>query len=196
MPFHAHELVTRALQRSFSAHLGQWRDGDPPLPYAHHPLDVLHKLVVIGGVQHEELMAVALLHDVVESSGLGLDELEHEFGPRVAGLVGELTRSEPSYESVQHLSPDERWRLRAEMLLEDIQRMSLEAMAVKLADRLSNLEEALVVKKGKKLERYLWQTGRILEIIPSAANPNLWAELSSLHKRASKRASPKAGPSA
>lgn len=179
-------LVTRALQWACSAHQGQWRDGDVPLPYLHHPLEVLHNLVVIGRVQDEEMMAVALLHDVVESSGVDTGELELEFGPRIARLVQELTRTEPADEALQGLSSDDRWQLRADMLLEDIRQMSPDAMAVKLADRLSNLREALTVKKGKKLARYLRQTRRILEVIPNSTNPRLWEEVNSMLRRAEK----------
>lgn len=179
-------LVTRALRWAHSAHEGQWRDGDVPLPYLHHPLEVLHNLVVIGRVQDEEMMGVALLHDVVESSGADLGELELEFGPRIARLVQELTRTEPADEALRDLSADDRWQLRADMLLEDIRRMSPDAMAVKLADRLSNLREALTVKKGKKLARYLRQTRRILEVIPNSTNPRLWEEVNSMLRRAEK----------
>jgi (p)ppGpp synthase/HD superfamily hydrolase len=56
--------------------------------------------------------------------------------------------------------------------------MSSPAQAVKLADRLSNLREAFRSKKGKKLERYVSQSRKILEIVPAAVNPGLWSAIS------------------
>ena len=61
------------------------------------------------------------------------------------------------------------------MLLHDIQtKMSHAAWEVKLADRLSNIEEAKLTRTGNKLTRYINQTEQILAIIPESVNPNLW----------------------
>jgi (p)ppGpp synthase/HD superfamily hydrolase len=52
--------------------------------------------------------------------------------------------------------------------------MSPAAQTVKLADRLSNVREGKRTKRNGKLERYLAQTRRILEIVSRDVNPGLW----------------------
>lgn len=57
--------------------------------YIVHPIAVAH---LVKSVKHtEEMVAAALLHDVVEDCGVSIDEIEAEFGPDVAVLVSWLT---------------------------------------------------------------------------------------------------------
>jgi (p)ppGpp synthase/HD superfamily hydrolase len=72
------------------------------------------------------------------------------------------------------MEKDAIWQLRADMLLVEITRMSPDAQTIKLADRLANVRDAKRAKKGKKLNRYLWQTNEILKIIPRERNEGLW----------------------
>lgn len=166
-----------AIDFATAKHRGQYRDGDAPLPYITHPLDVLANLRYTGDVTDPELLVTAVLHDVVEECEVGPEEIEQKFGQRVRKLVDELTREEPD---TTGMDPDARWELRSKLLLEEIERMSPDAQQVKLADRLSNLDEARRVKNGKKLQRYNKQTARILEIIPRTVNPGLWDALRQL----------------
>jgi (p)ppGpp synthase/HD superfamily hydrolase len=122
----------------------------------------------------------AVLHDTLEDTDAKREQIEAEFGRRVASLVEDLTRKEPSEEEIDGLSTDEIWSLRSNMLLDEIGEMGLEAQAIKLADRLSNVREALRTKKGKKLDRYLDQSKRILKIVPKSVNPGLWKEICEL----------------
>ena len=105
---------------------------------------------------------------------MGLDELAVRFGSRVAGLVGELTRSEPTAEEIASLSEAEVVELRSRMLLADIAKMSPEAQLVKLADRASNLNASLKTRSGEKRARYVRQSYLILETIPREVSPVLW----------------------
>lgn len=169
--------LDEAIRWAAELHSGQVRDGDAPLPYLVHPIDVLSNARYVGGVTDPDMLVAAVLHDTVEESGANLDEIEGRFGKRARELVGELTRREPTAEETAGLSAKEIWKLRAEMLLQEISKMSPDAQTLKLADRLSNLREAKRTKKGDKLERYLWQTGRILEIVPKTVNPGLWESI-------------------
>lgn len=128
----------------------------------------------IGGITDEQLLCVAVLHDLLEETEVDAATIETLFGLRTKDLVVELTRKEPTAEQVKGLSKDEIWRLRAGMLLAEISKMSADAQAVKLADRLSNIREAKRTKTGEKLKRYVRQTKKILEIIPKTVNPSLW----------------------
>jgi hypothetical protein len=58
-------------------------------PYVKHPIDVA---ALVETVPHTpEMIAAALLHDVVEDTGVTLEVIELEFGSIVADLVGWLT---------------------------------------------------------------------------------------------------------
>jgi len=170
------------IEFAMKAHRGQVRDGECPLPYITHPLDVLANLRYTGEVTDLDMLAAAVLHDVVEESGVPFEEIEKRFGTRVQELVHELTRREPTAEETSGMTKDEIWEMRANMLLEEIGKMSLTAQAVKLADRLSNLNEARRSKSGKKLDRYNKQTAKMLKIIPRKANPGLWDAVKKLQE--------------
>ncbi len=174
--------LTHAIDFAVAAHRGQYRDGDHPLPYITHPLDVLANLRYTGAVTDSDMLCTAVLHDVVEECGVSFDELELKFGARVRELVQELTRYEPNESERAGLTKDEIWELRSELLLKEISEMSPTAQAIKLADRLSNLSESKRTKLGKKFERYNLQTAKVLKIIPRKVNPGLWDALKKLQE--------------
>lgn len=167
-------MVHRALMLAAQAHHGQSREGEMPLPYLTHPVEVMVNLRWVGGVTDQEMLCAAALHDVLEETSVTFGQLEREFGERVASLVRQVTRSEPTSEQIEGLDKDEVVELRSAMLLAEIAKMGPDAMTLKLADRLSNLREAKLTRGKKRLERYLAQTGAILEIIPRKVNPSLW----------------------
>lgn len=167
-------LLDKCILAAARWHAGGERDGHHPLPYITHPVEVVTCLRVIGGVLDEQLLCAAALHDVLEETSAKPKDLEELAGKRVLDLVQELTRQEPDDEETTGLTKREIWLLRAERLLEEISQMSPSAQQVKLADRLSNVREAIRIKPPEKLERYLWQTFQILKIVPREVNPGLW----------------------
>ena len=122
--------VRRAYLYSEQAHDGQKRrSGDP---YIIHPLQVAEILADMR-MDHQSLMA-AMLHDVIEDTGIVKDALQSQFGDAVADLVDGVSK-------LTHIS----FETRAEAQAENFQKMTL-AMArdirviiVKLADRLHNM---------------------------------------------------------
>lgn len=127
-----HEIrqVRHAYLYSEQAHDGQKRrSGDP---YITHPLQVAEILSDMR-MDHQSLMA-AMLHDVIEDTGIAKDALQSQFGEAVAELVDGVSK-------LTHIS----FETRAEAQAENFQKMTL-AMArdirviiVKLADRLHNM---------------------------------------------------------
>lgn len=170
--------LDEAIRWAAELHAGQLRDGDAPLPYIVHPIEVLSNLRYVGQVTDPDMLVAAVLHDTLEETDAEPDEIESRFGARVRTLVIDLTRHEPSASEAEGLSPKELWKLRADMLLDEIAKMPGDAQAIKLADRFSNLREAKRTKKGDKLDRYVWQTLRILEIVPKPVNRGLWEAIS------------------
>ena len=167
-------LLDKALLLASKLHAGQEREGEDPLPYITHPIEVLLALRHEGGVTDEDLLCAAALHDTVEESNADLRIILKETTEKTAALVGELTRREPTADERRGLDKEAVWRLRADMLLDEIRAMSPDAQRVKLADRLANVRDARRTKAGPKWGRYAWQTEEILRIVPRGRNPGLW----------------------
>jgi guanosine-3',5'-bis(diphosphate) 3'-pyrophosphohydrolase len=119
-------LVRAALAQAREDHAGQVRNGAGGMPYIEHPMRVAELLDEHG--YREEVLAAALLHDVVEDSETDLDELREKFGDEVAGLVGALT-DDQSIESYRERKAEHRERVAA---------ADTEALAIYAADKLTN----------------------------------------------------------
>ena len=79
----------------------------------------------------DEVVAAAVLHDVIEDTGVSRDELEERFGPRVAALVSAVT--EPSADGSYH---DRKARLR-----DAVAGAEPDALAIYAADKVGKLRE-------------------------------------------------------
>jgi (p)ppGpp synthase/HD superfamily hydrolase len=119
-------LVRNALEQARSDHEGQVRNGSGGMPYVEHPICVAALLDEQG--YGDEVLAAALLHDVVEDSETTLDELREKFGGKVAGYVGVLT-DDQSVEDYRERKAEHRERVAA---------APTEAMAIYGADKLTN----------------------------------------------------------
>jgi guanosine-3',5'-bis(diphosphate) 3'-pyrophosphohydrolase len=134
-------LVKRAYYFAEQAHHGQFRRSGEP--YITHPLAVAGILAEMH-MDHQSLMA-AMLHDVIEDTGIDKLAIETQFGETVATLV----------DGVSKLTQIE-FGSQAEKQAENFQKMAL-AMAkdirvilVKLADRLHNMRTLGVLQVDKR----------------------------------------------
>lgn len=119
-------LIRAALEKARSDHEGQIRNGSGGMPYIRHPMTVAGLLDEQG--YGEEVLAGALLHDVVEDSETTIEELRSLFGDAVAGMVGALTDDE-SIESYRERKAEHRERVAA---------AGPDALAIYAADKLTN----------------------------------------------------------
>ena len=132
--------VRRAYFFAEQAHYGQLRRSGEP--YVSHPLAVAGILADMH-MDHQSLMA-AMLHDVIEDTGIDKSAIGEQFGPTVAELVDGVSKlTQMEFESLQ------------EKQAENFQKMAL-AMArdirvilVKLADRLHNMRTLGVLQTTK-----------------------------------------------
>lgn len=120
-------LVRAAYEKARIAHEGQVRNGSGGMPYIEHPVRVAALLDEQG--YGEEVLAAALLHDVIEDSDTTLGELHEKFGGEVAGMVGAMTDDE-SIDSYRERKAEHRERLAA---------ADGRAMAIYGADKLTNV---------------------------------------------------------
>lgn len=182
-PLRADQELGRALKFAYKAHRGQERDGESPLPYLSHPVDVLCRLRYVAGIKDSTMLCAALLHDVLEETRATAKDIEAEFGTDVRRLVEAMTRREPLPETTAGLKEAQVWRLRNDMLLREIAEMPDKAKTLKLADRCSNLEAAIATRSGEKLSRYLWQSACILAMIDRKVCPPLWDQIAAMLER-------------
>ena len=79
-----HDVFTRAIAFAAKAHEDQVRKGTT-IPYIVHPMEAA--AICSYMTDDPEILAAAVLHDVVEDADVTAGEIEREFGPRVAKLV-------------------------------------------------------------------------------------------------------------
>ena len=125
------ELLDRAIVFAVRAHAGTERRGKG-FPYIVHPLEAME--IVATMTPDQELLAAAALHDTVEDTDVTIEQIQTEFGDRVAELVA-IESDEP------HQSRDsiENWRARKQTAIDRLARASRDAKIVALGDKLSNM---------------------------------------------------------
>lgn len=94
---HDTNIVLRAISFAVRAHQGQLRK-DRCTPYSAHPLRVMTVLLTVFKVDDPELLATAVLHDCIEDTTTDCDELERQFGVRVAKYVALLSKDKRKLE--------------------------------------------------------------------------------------------------
>lgn len=148
-------LVERAYVFAKLAHeeVGQLRKYTGQ-PYIVHPIAVAS---IVSSVSHtDEMLAAALLHDVVEDTRRTTDEITAEFGPDVAGLVGWLTdASRPE---------DGNRAVRKAIDRDHIARAPAAAKTIKLADLIDNSRSILAHDPGFA-RVYLPEKALLLEVL-------------------------------
>jgi GTP diphosphokinase / guanosine-3',5'-bis(diphosphate) 3'-diphosphatase len=120
--------VTRAYEVAERSHRGQTRrSGDP---YITHPLAVATIVAELG--MEEPTICAALLHDTVEDTALGLDDVRRDFGDEVASIVDGVTK----LDKVKYGESAE-----AETIRKMVVAMARDpkVLILKLADRLHNV---------------------------------------------------------
>lgn len=125
-------LFEQAVIFAAEKHAGMKRKlGDTP--YILHPLEAA--LIVSTLTDDEEVLAAAVLHDIVEDTDVTLEELAERFTPRVAALVASETEDKRA-----GIPKSESWLIRKEASLAALRRADDPAVLfIWLGDKLSNL---------------------------------------------------------
>lgn len=150
------EYVERAIMFATIAHDGQIRKGTA-LPYIIHPLEVggiAAKLVDEGAVAISsdpgQIISAALLHDVLEDTSYGADDIAGEFGDVVLDIV--LAESE---DKMRDMPARDSWKLRKEISIAKLRTESLDVKLVALCDKLSNMRMSVSEFERKGAE--IWE---------------------------------------
>jgi GTP pyrophosphokinase len=133
-------------------------------PYGEHLLEALEVLVRGAGVSDQDVLCAAVLHDVVEDTPCTIGGVRAAFGDRVADMVGWVTKPDTE-EGADKKAVKEAYLKRLAGAPDD-------AILVKLADRVSNVQTLRNLRPSKQREYYA-QT--VAYIVPLAASRGWWA---------------------
>ena len=173
-------LFERALTSAAEKHRGMRRRFNG-LPYILHPMEAA---VIAGSLAaDEELLAAALLHDVVEDAGVTLEEIGERFTPRVMALVAAETEDKRADQP-----PEATWHIRKEEALTALRHASDPAVKkLFLSDKLSNLRSLheMKIREGDAMWRHFhqqdereqaWYFGTVLELTRELSATQAWRE--------------------
>ena len=155
----AHDLPLTSAAISFASerHSGQRRDGDEAA-FVIHPLEAA--AILERSRYPDHVVAAGVLHDVLENTDTGPEELQERFGPEVTDLV-ELLSDDPAISGKDARRDDTRERVR---------RTGGEAAAIYGADKVSKVRELrglIVVGADREIvkskRRHYWRCLTMLE---------------------------------
>ena len=135
------EQVWEAYRFGDAAHQGQIRKSGEP--YITHPVSVA--LILAGLHLDTPTIIAALLHDVVEDTGITKEEVGEKFGSQVAELVDGLSKLDKIEFQSATEAQAENFRKMLLAMSQDVR-----VILVKLADRLHNMQTLDVMKPDKR----------------------------------------------
>lgn len=139
------ELIEKAFRIANEAHWNMRRKSGEP--YIIHPICVARIVNQEIGLGAKSI-ATALLHDVVEDTGYSLDDIEKEFGPKIASLIDGLTKISGTYnKGSSSLMQAENFRRMLLTISDD-----LRVILIKIADRLHNMRTLDSMPENKKMK--------------------------------------------
>jgi guanosine-3',5'-bis(diphosphate) 3'-pyrophosphohydrolase len=120
--------LLQAIDFAAERHSNQRRKGPSGAPYVNHLIDVATLLATLGPVTDVEVLAAAVLHDVLEDTKTRSHEVSDRFGPRVLRMVQALTDDKSAPRAV-----------RRQHVLDHLPTLDPEIRLIKLADLCSNM---------------------------------------------------------
>lgn len=138
------ELIDKAFRIANEAHWNMRRKSGEP--YIIHPISVARIVNQEIGLGAKSI-AAALLHDVVEDTEYPLEEVEKEFGPKIASLIDGLTKISGTYNKENTSLQAENFRKMLLTLSDD-----LRVILIKIADRLHNMRTLDSMPEHKKMK--------------------------------------------
>jgi len=139
------ELIEKAFNVANESHWNMRRKSGEP--YIIHPIAVakiVNQEIGLGA----KSIAVSLLHDVVEDTEYTLEDIEREFGHKIASLIDGLTKISGTYNKENSSS------LQAENFRKMLLTISddLRVILIKIADRLHNMRTLDSMPEHKKMK--------------------------------------------
>jgi myo-inositol-1(or 4)-monophosphatase len=139
-------LFDRAAIFAIKAHAGTERRGKG-YPYIIHCMEAA--CIVADYTTDQELLAAAILHDTLEDTDVTYEDIEKEFGKRVADLVQSETTEVP-----EGVSEKDSWRDRKQATIDRLKDITHDKKIIAMGDKLSNMRA--IAKDYKDIGDALW----------------------------------------
>lgn len=180
-------LMDRAIVFATRAHSGTYRKGTK-IPYIVHPIEAAS--IVSTMTDDPDMIAAAVLHDVVEDTDATLEEISFFFNERIAKLV-----EAESEDKRKDLPPQETWMVRKMETLKFLQEEAdRDAKILALADKLSNMravhrDQNTIGDKlwerfnEKSKEKHGWMYRQVTNALSDLSDTFAWQELDDLVRK-------------
>jgi guanosine-3',5'-bis(diphosphate) 3'-pyrophosphohydrolase len=136
-------MIRLAFDMALESHQNMRRKSGEP--YIYHPIAVAQIAAEEIGLGTTSIVC-ALLHDVVEDTDITLDDIEREFGKKVAKIIDGLTKISGVFDYNSSLQA-ENFRKMLLTLADDVR-----VILIKLADRLHNMRTMEFMPRDKQLK--------------------------------------------
>jgi guanosine-3',5'-bis(diphosphate) 3'-pyrophosphohydrolase len=136
-------MIRKAFEVALESHKDMRRKSGEP--YIYHPIAVAQIAAEEIGLGTTSIVC-ALLHDVVEDTNMTLDDIEREFGKKVAMIIDGLTKISGVFDTNSSLQA-ENFRKMLLTLADDVR-----VILIKLADRLHNMRTMEFMPRDKQLK--------------------------------------------
>jgi guanosine-3',5'-bis(diphosphate) 3'-pyrophosphohydrolase len=136
-------MIRKAFDMALESHKDMRRKSGEP--YIYHPIAVAQIAAEEIGLGTTSIVC-ALLHDVVEDTDVTLDDIEQEFGKKVAKIIDGLTKISGVFDTNSSLQA-ENFRKMLLTLADDVR-----VILIKLADRLHNMRTMEFMPRDKQLK--------------------------------------------
>lgn len=134
------DIFEEAVAFALKAHKGMKRKFNN-LPFIIHPFESVS--IVSTMTTDLEVLAATVLHDTVEDANVTLEDIEKQFGKKVAKLV-----SYSSEDKRKELPANSTWVIRKQETLKLLNTIEdIDVKMICLADKISNLRSCLEMKK-------------------------------------------------
>ncbi len=141
------KILDRAIKFAVQAHEGQFRKGTQ-IPYILHPMEAA---AIVGSMTtDEEVIAGAVLHDVVEDTETTVEDVIAMFGERIGSLV-----ASESEDKRDNLPAESTWKIRKQETLNHLVTATVDVKMIALGDKLSNIRA--IYRDYQIIGDALWQ---------------------------------------
>src|SRR5690606_11082151 len=137
------QMIRRAFDMALESHKDMRRKSGEP--YIYHPIAVAQIAAEEIGLGTTSIVC-ALLHDVVEDTSITLEDVEREFGKKVAKIIDGLTKISGVFDPNSSLQA-ENFRKMLLTLADDVR-----VILIKLADRLHNMRTMDFMARHEQLK--------------------------------------------
>jgi len=120
-----------AIKYATDKHAGMVRKGTQS-PFIVHPLEAL--AIAASMTDEVDVLAATVLHDVVEDTPVTIENIEAEFGNRIAMLV-----AAESEDKMSDIPSKDSWQIRKQATIDKLCTASREEKIIVLSDKLSNI---------------------------------------------------------